>query len=122
MNRLPSVVHHVQACCQRGSSLLPLYSNATPRAISAASTSSSARYSAENIVAYQPGNAANIAAPATISHTSLPSQNGPIAFRAILRSVSALPTIVCSMPTPKSNPSSTKNPTQKIATITNHTV
>ena len=76
---------------QRGFSRLPRYSNATPRAISAARTSSSARYSAENIVAYQPGNAANVAAPATTSHTSLPSQNGPIVLSATRRSVVGAP-------------------------------
>ena len=115
-------MHHLHPLRQRGFSLLPRYSNATPRAISAARTTSSARYSAENIVAYQPGNAANVAAPATTSHTSLPSQNGPIVFSATRRSVSVRPTIVCSMPTPKSNPSSTKKPTQKITMMTNQMV
>ncbi len=38
---------------------------------------------------------------------------------AIRRSTSLRPTNECSMPTPKSNPSRTKNPTQKMATITN---
>ena len=71
---------------------------------------------------YQPGKAAKVPAPATTSQTSLPSHNGPIVFSATRRSMSVLPTIVCSMPTPKSNPSSTKNPTQKIAMITNQRV
>ena len=39
------------------------------------STSIIARYKAENILAYQEGKAAKVAAPATISQTSLPSQN-----------------------------------------------
>ena len=63
-----------------------------------------------------------MAAPATISQTSLPSQNGPIVSSAAARSASVLPTNVCSMPTPKSKPSSTKKPTQKIAMITNQRV
>ena len=59
--------------------------------ISPKSTSTSARYSAENHVAYQSGNAANVAPPATMSHTSLPSQNGPIVLIATRRSRSVLP-------------------------------
>src|SRR5581483_891291 len=107
---------------QRALSRLPRYSNDTPRAISATSTSTNARYRAENIAAYQPGNAANIAAPATINQTSLPSHHGPIVLIATRRPVSVVPMNRCSMPTPKSNPSSTKNPTQKKATMTNQTV
>ena len=61
-------------------------------------------------------------APATTSQTSLPSHQGPIVLIATRRSVSVLPMIVCSAPTPKSNPSSTKNPTQRIAMITNQIV
>ena len=77
--------------------------------------------SAENMVAYQPGKAANIAAPATISHTSLPSQNGPIELIASRRSASVRPTSPCSIPTPKSKPSSTKNPVQSSVTSVNQT-
>ena len=69
---------------------------------------------------YQRGKAAKVAAPATMSHTSLPSQVGPMVLTATRRSVSFLATNEWSMPTPKSKPSSTKNPTQKKATITNH--
>ena len=36
-------------------------------------------------MAYQPGNAANMAAPATISQTSLPSHSGPIVLIAARR-------------------------------------
>ena len=61
-------------------------------------------------------------APATISQTSFPSHQGPIVFSATRRSVSVLPTIVCSTPTPKSKPSSTKKPIQKIAMMTNQMV
>lgn len=61
-------------------------------------------------------------APATTSHTSLPSQNGPIAFSATRIPVSVRPTIVCSAPTPKSKPSSTKKPTHRIAITMNQTV
>ena len=115
-------MHHVQVRRQRRSSLLRVYSSDTPRAISAASTSSNARYSAENMVAYQLGNAANVPAPATISQTSLPSHQGPIVPIATRRSSSVLPTIVCSTPTPKSKPSSTKNPTHRTAMTTNQSV
>src|SRR5262245_33795291 len=73
----------------------------------------------ENMVAYQPGNAANIAAPATISQTSLPSHSGPIVLMAARRSASLRPTTLCSMPTPKSNPSRTKKPVHKIAMTMN---
>ena len=68
-------------------------------------------------MAYQSGKAANMPAPATISQTSLPSQNGPMAFRAVSR-----PTRVCSTPTPKSKPSRTKKPVQKNATTMNQKV
>src|SRR5450755_66943 len=98
---------------QRMASRLPRYSKDTPRTISATSSSTSARYKPENIVAYQPGNAANIEAPATISQTSLPSHSGPIVLMAARRPASSLPTRPCSMPTPKSNPSRTKNPVHR---------
>src|SRR5579859_3063537 len=67
------------------------------------------------MVAYQPGNAANIAAPATISHTSLPSHSGPIVLIAARRPGSPPPTSPCTIPTPKSNPSSTKKPVHSTA-------
>ena len=51
-----------------------------------------------------------MAAPPTISQTSLPSQMGPIELTAIRRSDSVFPTKECSIPTPKSKPSSTKKP------------
>ena len=43
-------------------------------------------------MAYQPGNAANMAAPATISQTSLPSHSGPIVLMAARRPASSRPT------------------------------
>src|SRR6266498_596617 len=67
------------------------------------------------MVAYQPGNAANMAAPATISQTSLPSHSGPIVLMAARRPASSLPTAPCSMPTPKSKPSRTKKPVHRTA-------
>ena len=70
-------------------------------------------------MAYHEGKAAKIAAPATTSHTSFPSQMGPIELTAMRRSTSFLPTNECSIPTPKSKPSRMKNPTQKMAMITN---
>src|SRR5262252_6270540 len=71
------------------------------------------------MVAYQPGNAAKIAAAATISQTSLPSHSGPIVLIAARRPASSRPTAVCSMPTPKSNPSRTKNPVHKMVMTMN---
>ena len=64
------------------------------------------------MVAYQPGKAAKITAPATISHTSLPSQTGPMVLTMTRRSGSVRPRNECNMPTPKSKPSRTKKPTQ----------
>ena len=119
---LPIVSAHDHPFCHRLLSRLPRYSNETPRANSATSSSTTARYSAENIVAYHPGNAANIDAPATISQTSLPSHHGPMVLIATRRSVSVLPITRCSAPTPKSNPSSTKKPTQRTAMMTNQIV
>ena len=70
------------------------------------------------MVAYHDGKAAKVAAPATTSHTSFPSQMGPMELTAMRRSTSSFPTNECSIPTPKSNPSKMKNPTQKMAMIT----
>src|SRR6266567_3999723 len=114
-SRLLTVSSTSQVRRQPGLSRLPRYSNDRPRAMSAASSSTSARLKAENMVAYQPGNAANMAAPATISQTSLPSHSGPIVLIAALRSASSLPTALCSMPTPKSNPSRMKKPVHNTA-------
>src|SRR5713226_4011582 len=71
------------------------------------------------MVAYQPGNAANMAAPATISHTSLPSHSGPIVLIAARRPASSAPATPCSMPTPKSKPSRTKKPVHRTAITMN---
>src|SRR6185295_12430996 len=79
---LPIVRAHDQPVRQRALSRFPRHSNDTPRPNSATSTSTRARYRAENIVAYQPGKAANIEPPATISHTSFPSHHGPIVLIA----------------------------------------
>ncbi len=54
-----------------------------------------------------------------MSHTSLPSQTGPIVLISTLRSKSLRPRTACNMPTPKSNPSRTKKPTQKMAAMMN---
>src|SRR5208283_1501579 len=54
-------------------------------------------------------------APATISQTSLPSHSGPIVLIAARRPASSVPITLCSMPTPKSNPSRTKKPVHKVA-------
>src|SRR5258708_10909184 len=71
------------------------------------------------MVAYQPGNAANMPAPATISQTSLPSHSGPIVLIAARRPASSWPTPLCSMPTPKSNPSRMKKPVHRTAMTMN---
>src|ERR1039457_3579917 len=71
------------------------------------------------MVAYQPGNAANMAAPATISQTSLPSHSGPMVLMAARRPASSRPTTLASMPTPKSKPSRTKKPVHKTAMMMN---
>ncbi len=60
-----------------------------------------------------------MAAPATISHTSLPSHSGPIVLTAARLPASPRPATVCSIPTPKSNPSSTKNPVHSSAITMN---
>jgi hypothetical protein len=71
------------------------------------------------MVAYQPGKAAKVPAAATISHTSLPSHSGPMVAMASRRPRSSPPTTPCSMPTPKSNPSNTRNPVQNTTRTTN---
>src|SRR6516162_1876522 len=68
------------------------------------------------MVAYQPGKAAKMPAAATMSHTSLASQNGPIVLMATRRSRSVRPTKEWSAPTPRSKPSRMKKPVQKVAT------
>lgn len=55
---------------------------ATARTIMSKRMVSSGRYNVENTVAYQPGKAANIAAPATISQISLLSHTGAMVFSA----------------------------------------
>src|SRR4249919_2691316 len=74
------------------------------------------------MVAYQAGNAANVAPPATTSHTSLPSHTGAIVSSIALRSRSSRPTKGSRIPTPKSNPSSMKYPAQRNAITQNQSV
>src|SRR4051794_12000718 len=64
------------------------------------------------MVAYASGNAANSAPPKVISHTSLPSQIGPIELMKIRRSWSVRAS-GCRMPTPRSNPSSIAYPARR---------
>ena len=95
------------------------------RRIIANRIANSGRYSDENTVAYQLGNAANIAAPAVISHTSLASQTGPMVFSTARLRFSgspspAAPSGTISMPTPKSNPSRTRKPRNSAAMRKNH--
>ena len=118
-SRLPAAWSQPQFRFHAAPSRLPRNSNETPRTISATKSNTIARYRAENIVAYQDGNAAKIPAPATISHTSLPSQTGPIVALATRCSSSVLPITRCNIPTPKSNPSSTKNPVHNTAMAMN---
>src|ERR1700757_3882313 len=107
------------------SSILPRHSMATARTIMPNRIASSGRYSVENTVAYQPGNAANIAAPATISQTSLPSQTGPMVLRIARRLIPRSPEPMrangsINMPTPKSKPSRMKKPRNSTAMTPNH--
>src|SRR4051794_34679154 len=59
---------------------------------------------------------------AATSHTSLPSQNGPMVWTAAPRSWSSRPSSGPSRPTPKSKPSRTKNSTQARTTTENQKV
>lgn len=70
---------------QRRWSILPRHSIPRMRTIIANRIANGGRYSVENTVAYQFGNAANMAAPAVISHTSLASQTGPMVFNTARR-------------------------------------
>src|SRR6266700_6308810 len=72
--------------------------------------------------AYQSGKAAKVAPPAVSNHTSLPSQTGPIVLTIVRRSASSRPSTGSRMPTPKSNPSSTKYPDHRIAMRMNQKV
>src|ERR1019366_5214829 len=69
---------------------------------------------------YHRGNAAKVAPPAVSSHTSLPSQTGPMVLMVTRRSMSSLPTKGISTPTPKSNPSRKKYPSQSTVMSVNH--
>src|ERR1035441_2177521 len=60
-----------------------------------------------------------MAAAATTSQTSLPSHSGPIVLMAARRPASSWPTTLCSMPTPKSNPSRIKKPVHRNAMTMN---
>ncbi len=73
-------------------------------------------------MAYQFGKAAKVAPPATSSHTSLPSHTGPMVLIITRRSTSDFPITGRSIPTPKSNPSSTKYPDQRTAMIRNQKI
>ena len=122
MSRLPTVSDHLQVARHLGLSILRVNSKETPRPIRAKRTITMTRYRVENIVAYHDGKAAKIAAAATTSHTSLPSQTGPMELTTMRRSTSFLATKECSIPTPKSNPSKMKNPTKKMAMMMNQMV
>ena len=84
---------------------LPRYSMDTARRIRPNSITSIGRYRVENTAAYQNGKAANIAPTAVISHTSLPSQTGPMMFSSTRRRGSSRAQKRTSMPTPRSKPS-----------------
>ena len=93
---------------QRSVTPLPRYSMATARKISPSSVSVNGMYRVENSEAYQSGNAANVAAPAVMSHTSLPSQTGPMLFSISLRWFSVRAETSMCIPTPRSKPSSSR--------------
>src|SRR6266568_8526328 len=63
-----------------------------------------------------------MAPPAVSSQTSLPSQTGPMVLIMVRRSGSSFPRKGRRMPTPKSNPSSTKYPDHRIAMRMNQKV
>jgi hypothetical protein len=107
---------------QRSVSRLPRYSIATARKIRPTSTSTSGTYRAENSEAYQNGKAAKIAAPAVISQTSLPSQTGPMVLSMTRLLGSSLAVISMCMPTPRSKPSRSRKPIQRIAMAMNQTL
>ena len=108
-----------------GSSILPRHSMAQMRTIIATRMANSGRYSPENNVAYISGNAANIAPPAVISHTSLPSHTGPMVLSTARSCCSRWPAGArrpknfISIPTPKSKPSKTRKPTKSAARAMN---
>jgi hypothetical protein len=91
-----------------GAPSLPRNSKATPRMMRATMIRNRGREKPLNIVAYHSGKAANVAPPATISHTSLASQKGPIELTTTRRSVSSRPITGNRIPTPKSKPSRKK--------------
>src|SRR4029453_11640272 len=61
-------------------------------------------------------------AAATISQTSFASHTGPMELITARRSSSLRAMTLCSMPTPMSNPSSTKNPIHSTAMMMNQSV
>ena len=101
----PNTMTRSQFRRQRSESTLPRYSNATPRPIRPSSTKSTSRYVPESSPAYQPGNAAKVAATATITQTSLPSHTGPMVLIMTRRSALSCASSGSSIPTPKSKPS-----------------
>ncbi len=124
-NHEPAAIPTSAAARHAGSSIFPRHSIATERRIMPTRMTSSGRYNAEKTVAYQPGNAANMAAPAVISHTSLPSHTGPIVLSAARRCFSRSPTPTrasgsINMPTPKSKPSRMKKARNSMPMMPNH--
>ena len=81
------------------------HSMAQMRTIRHTRTRTSARYMPENMVAYHSGKAAKVAPPAVRTHTSFPSQWGPMVFSARRRSFSDFGRILSSIPTPNPKPS-----------------
>jgi hypothetical protein len=59
-------------------------------------------------VAYQSGKAAKVAPPAVSSHTSLPSQTGPMVLMRTRFSTRSRASSLVRTPTPKSKPSRKK--------------
>jgi hypothetical protein len=88
--------------------VLSRHSNATLRTIIDRRMRKSGREKPSTSVAYDSGKAAKAAPPATSSQTWSPSQTGPIDLTRTRRSASFRARKGNSMPTPKSNPSSTK--------------
>src|SRR5438132_1263294 len=97
--KLPTVFAHSHTLRQAGLVLFERHSTEITRMIRKKRTARSAIYRLENMVAYQAGNAAKVAPPAVTSHTSFPSQTGPIVANIALRSSSSRGRNGSSMPT-----------------------
>jgi hypothetical protein len=84
------------------------YSNDTPRSSRASRITTNTGYMPLNSAPYQTGKVENMTPAAAITHTSLPSQNGPMVPVSARSSASVLASSGRRMSTPKSKPSRKK--------------